>query len=96
MGHFDILHCSRGRQGPPGLLPWHELPWLLVLGVGNGRYEEEQALHLKLKVEAFAESVDQEVSQEHLEACQGLQSGRRRQLQGKSQEDYEESRAIKY
>ena len=39
---------------------------------------------------------DEEVCQEHLEACQGLQSGRQCQLRGQSREDSEGSGAVKY
>ena len=52
---------------------------------------------LKAVVKAFAESVEpEEVSQEHLESCQGLQGSCRHKLQGQPKENVEGSRALKY
>ena len=100
--------CSgwlRQPLGPlgAGQVPRPELPGLLVLGRGHGGGEEEQARHPQ-RAEGRGGGLrrecrpggGEEVGEEHLEAGQGLQSDRRRQLRGQSRQDSEGSGAVKY
>ena len=60
MGHFDILHCSRGRVHPGHSPDMSYLDfWFWGLAMEDVRKSRPSTLN-ELKVEAFAESVDQE------------------------------------